>query len=43
MTKNISIFIGWQSPPLESIPPGCWAEYVPGEGWWMVYPPEDVS
>lgn len=23
---NTHIFIGWEAPPLEAIPEGCWAE-----------------
>lgn len=23
---NTYVFIGWQEPPLEAIPTGCWAE-----------------
>lgn len=37
MGKPIAIWIGWETPPLESIPPGCWAEWEPHQGWWMVY------
>lgn len=48
---NTYIFIGWEAPPLEAIPIGCWAEYQPDAyanecyscfsigRWFMVYPP----
>lgn len=36
--RNVAIYVGHEPLPLESIPPGCWLEYEPNRGWFLLCP-----